>query len=261
MMVKGERHSQSIVLERRRGRRIIGLAVVMVVILSALTVLTRHTPREKKMSAGPMLGAVAAAANPEMQLAWEGEAETTLFTVCIDPGHGGNDCGSVSGDRWESKDDLVMGLAVKDALERRNINVVMTRTEDEYVYLKERAEIANQAEAQYFLSIHRNMNYAGCGVETWTASECDEETLSLAESVQRGLAKVGVQRDRGVKHGTHESAASDYYVLRNTDMPAVLIELGFLDNRKDNELLDKNRKAYAEAIAQAIQDTFEQYHE
>lgn len=196
-----------------------------------------------------------------MQLAWEGEAETTLFTVCIDPGHGGNDCGSVSGDRWESKDDLVMGLAVKDALERRNINVVMTRTEDEYVYLKERAEIANQAEAQYFLSIHRNMNYAGCGVETWTASECDEETLSLAESVQRGLAKVGVQRDRGVKHGTHESAASDYYVLRNTDMPAVLIELGFLDNRKDNELLDKNRKAYAEAIAQAIQDTFEQYHE
>lgn len=59
------------------------MAVVMVVILSALTVLTRHTPREKKMSAGPMLGAVAAAANPEMQLAWEGEAETTLFTVCI----------------------------------------------------------------------------------------------------------------------------------------------------------------------------------
>ena len=74
------------------------------------------------------------------------------------------------------------------------------------------------------------------------------------------MVKVGVQRDRGVKHGSQESATSDYYVLRNTDMPSILIELGFMDNSKDNELLKKNRDAYAEAIAQAVLDTFEQYH-
>ena len=151
----------------------------MVVVLSTLTVLTRRAQSAVKRDVTSMLSAAEAVSNPEMemQLLWDtSAAETTLFTVCVDPGHGGNDSGSVSGSRRESEDNLAVALAIRDALERRNIKVVMTRIDDEYIYLKERVEIADLADAQYFLSIHRNLNYAGCGVETWTASEYDEET-------------------------------------------------------------------------------------
>ena len=74
------------------------------------------------------------------------------------------------------------------------------------------------------------------------------------------LRRGGVQQNRGVKHGTQESASSSYYVLRKTKMPGVLIELGFIDNQKDNQLLDKHKKAYAKAIAKGIIQTYEKYH-
>ena len=87
-----------------------------------------------------------------------------------------------------------------------------------------------------------------------------KESNALAEAIQKRMVKVGVQQNRGVKHGTQESASSSYYVLRKTKMPGVLIELGFIDNQKDNQLLDKHKTAYAKAIAKGIIQTYEKYH-
>lgn len=181
--------------------------------------------------------------------------EEPAFVVCLDPGHGGNDGGSVYGERKESDDVLVLTKLVKKYLEKANVKVVMTRGKDQYVSLEKRAKIANKAEADFFVSIHRNLNPMGCGVETWTKPDCGDETEAVAQAIQSGIVKVGVQQDRGVKHGTQESPTSSYYVLRNTTMPGVLIELGFIDNPEDNCLLDQNQKAYAKAIAQAILNT------
>lgn len=153
-----------------------------------------------------------------------------------------------------------MAKLVKQYLEQENVQVVLTRTKDKYVELSERAKCANQANADYFVSIHRNLNPFGCGVETWTRADYSKESNALAEAIQKRMVKVGVQQNRGVKHGTQESASSSYYVLRKTKMPGVLIELGFIDNQKDNQLLDKHKKAYAKAIAKGIIQTYEKYH-
>lgn len=190
----------------------------------------------------------------------ETKQEAPRFTVCLDPGHGGNDSGCVSGKRHESDDALTVAKLVKKYLEKENVQVVMTRTKDKYVELSERAQCANQAGADYFVSIHRNLNPLGCGVETWTRADYSEESDDLAKAIQKRLVKVGVQQNRGVKHGTQESASSSYYVLRKTKMPGVLIELGFIDSQKDNQLLDKHKKAYAKAIAKGIIQTYEKYH-
>ena len=154
----------------------------------------------------------------------------------------------------------MMAKLVKQYLEQENVQVILTRTEDKYVELRERAQCANQANADYFVSIHRNLNPLGCGVETWTRADYSKESNALAKAIQKRMVKVGVQQDRGVKHGTQESASSSYYVLRRTKMPGVLIELGFIDNQRDNQLLDKHKKGYAKAIAKGIIQTYENYH-
>lgn len=242
--------------------RLVRLLVLVLAFVLALLVLPAIQRYEiKELQQEPVEPAQPAAAQQEVEQPQEEEkTEEVRFTVCIDPGHGGNDGGSVYGKREESDDVLALAKQVRKALERKQVRVVMTRTKDKYVELKDRAKTANQAEADYFVSIHRNLNPQGSGVETWTRPECDEETQSLAEAIQKALVKVGVQQDRGVKHGTQESPTSSYYVLRNTKMPGVLLELGFIDNPEDNRLLDENRKAYAKAIANAIIATYEEYH-
>ena len=102
--------------------------------------------------------------------------EAARFTVCLDPGHGGNDSGCVSGKRHESDDALMMAKLIKKYLEQENVQVVLTRTKDKYVELSERAQCANQANADYFVSIHRNLNPLGCGVETWTRADYSKES-------------------------------------------------------------------------------------
>ena len=69
--------------------------------------------------------------------------------------------------------------------------------------------------------------------------------------MEQGLVSVGVQNNRGVRQGS-QSGSGDYYVLSHTTMPAILIEMGFIQDEEDNRLLDRNRRSYAEAIADAV---------
>lgn len=240
--------------ELNHGGRVVALILAFLVVLAILPQVRQGNGAS---SVEPAQSVPVSAVQNEPA---ETKQEAPRFTVCLDPGHGGNDSGCVSGKRHESDDVLMMAKLVKQYLEQENVQVILTRTEDKYVELRERAQCANQANADYFVSIHRNLNPLGCGVETWTRADYSKESNALAKAIQKRLVKVGVQQDRGVKHGTQESASSSYYVLRRTKMPGVLIELGFIDNQRDNQLLDKHKKGYAKAIAKGIIQTYENYH-
>ncbi len=180
-------------------------------------------------------------------------SEEAVCVVCVDPGHGGSDRGSSCGDRLEKDDNLALGLALRDSLENRNISVIMTREKDEYVSLPDRVAAAEAADADCYLSLHRN-SYEGeevHGLEIWLAEAYSDTAWDLAEQISTELQEVGVQEARGIRTGTQDGDGS-YYVLRNTTMPAVLVELGFLQDEEDNRLFDTQVKEYAEAMADAV---------
>ncbi len=200
--------------------------------------------------------------NTESIAVTEEATEQDVLTVCLDPGHGGTDPGCDYNGRIESEDNWALALAVKQEMESKGIEVVMTRNDnDTKVFLKDRVAIANASGADYFISLHRNKG-DGYGIETWmTATNNTTVTETLTNNVHNALVGVGVQRDRGVKTGTETGEGSDYYVIGNTTMPACLLEFGFINNEEDNRLFDANKQAYAQAITQAVLDTYAQYGE
>lgn len=164
--------------------------------------------------------------------------------ICIDPGHGGTDPGATNGTRLEKDDNLRMAKAVRDKLVAQGHTVVMTRQTDAIVSLDDRAAINRNTKADLFISIHRNSftNSTACGVENWARYQ---NHVSTAATVLEELSKLPNQSNRGVKIGA-------YKVLNNSPCPAMLLELGFISNAKDNELFDKHFDDYATAIARGI---------
>ena len=144
---------------------------------------------------------------------------------------------SRSGKRYEKEDNLKVVLAIQKELEKRDIKVILTREEDCFVSLEKRCQFANFKRADVFVSVHRNSGKSGSGVEIWKNQKHDKVSETLANDILSQLEKVGIQNNRGVKSGTSENNGNDYYVNRNTKMPSCLIELGFISNTKDNQLL------------------------
>ena len=180
--------------------------------------------------------------------------------VCIDAGHGGSDVGAINEDtnRYEKDDNLKVAKQVKEELQKQDIKVVMTRNSDKKVDLRKRCNIANNKHADLFVSIHRNSSDTQAdGVEIWVKSGDNEKNKVLANNILENLANQEIQTNRGVKEGTMQGTSFDYYVNENTNMPSCLIELGFISNKTDNKLLDKNTKEYAKAIADGIIQTLE----
>lgn len=168
-------------------------------------------------------------------------------TIVIDAGHGGSDPGAVYNGRREKDDNLKLALAVGNLLEQRGYNVVYTRTEDVFDTPGEKARIANRSGADYFVSFHRNSSpYANTysGVETLVYSDSGVRG-ELARSVNEQLEKAGFN-NLGVKERTNLT------VLKRTEMPAILIEAGFLNTEADNRTFDNNFDAMANAIATGI---------
>lgn len=174
--------------------------------------------------------------------------------VCIDAGHGGTDVGANLDERYEKNDTLNIAKLVKQYLEEQDIKVILTRDSDETVSLEKRCKIANNKKADLFISIHRNSNEdeEANGIEIWTNSSKSKDDYNLANSILENLNNTEIQSNRGIKYGTIKGENTDYYVLNNTNMPSCLIELGFISNKKDNELFDKNIEDYAKAIANGI---------
>lgn len=173
--------------------------------------------------------------------------------VIIDAGHGGVEPGATYYGRQEKNDTLNLALAVGNILSREGVDVTYTRVDDTYDTPFEKATIANQSGADYFVSIHRNAmptpNTAS-GVETLVYENTGVPAL-MATNINAALQKVGFTNLGVVER-------PGLVVLRRTQMPAVLVEAGFIDNEADNRFFDQNFQAIAEAIAQGILLTIEQ---
>lgn len=167
--------------------------------------------------------------------------------ICLDYGHGGKDPGAIYKGRKESMDNLRFGLILKDQLKKEGHIIIETRTKDEYVSLRERANIANRNNVDLFLSLHRNafIPEVGRGLEIYTYPTGAKRGKLLAKRLQSSLVQVTKFRNRGVKQGS-------YYILRKTKAPALLLELGFIDNSRDNKIFDNNLKQMAKTISQEI---------
>jgi N-acetylmuramoyl-L-alanine amidase len=169
-----------------------------------------------------------------------------MVRLCFDYGHGGEDSGAVYNGRKESDDVLSLGRAVAEEVRRHGITVDETRTSDATVSLRERSDFENRNTYDYFISFHRNAYEAekAKGAEIYTYLNPGEKSRELAESIQASLVILGF-RDRGVKE-------ANFYVLRETKAPAVLVEIGFLDNSEDNNLFDTKRDKIIKVLAKAI---------
>lgn len=167
--------------------------------------------------------------------------------IVVDAGHGGFDNGARFEGRREKDDNLALAKAVGEILKKNGIDVVYTRTDDVYQTPYEKAMIANEAGADYFISLHRNampVPGTGTGIES-LVYEDDGIRHVMAENINSELEKLGFT-DQGIY------SRPNLVVLRRTEMPAVLVEAGFIDNEKDNALFDEKFNEIAEAIANGI---------
>jgi len=215
--------------------------------------------------------------------------------VVIDAGHGGKDPGAIALSGTYEK-DVVLDIArrVRDILKRKGVRVRMTRDSDEFISLKERTEIASQSEADLFVSVHANAHGSRSvhGVEVYAHKDLDfsernEEQRKMNERFmfdhlmmkKNNEAVQGIVSDMLYVHKQAQSAplakkiadrtAADlqtkdlgdkyarFYVLRNTLIPAVLVEVGYLSNPKEDKLLQT--KVYRRKVASSLADSILNY--
>ncbi|MBD5547234.1 MAG: N-acetylmuramoyl-L-alanine amidase [Lachnospiraceae bacterium] len=170
-----------------------------------------------------------------------------MATVILDAGHGGADPGAVYLGRTEKDDVLRLALAIGELLEQSDINVIYTRTEDIYETPARKAAEGNASGANYFISIHRNSSpYANqyTGVESLVYDRYGK-AQQMAENINRQLERTGFA-NQGVHE--HKSLA----VLHQTQMPSLIVEVGFINTERDNLLFDSRFSEIAQAIADGI---------
>jgi N-acetylmuramoyl-L-alanine amidase len=169
-----------------------------------------------------------------------------MARLCFDYGHGGDDPGATYNNRRESDDVLSLGRAVAEEVRRYGVTVDETRTSDVTVSLGARSNFENRNTYDYFISFHRNafQPEQAMGVETYTYLNPGAKSKELAQGIQTSLVALGFT-GRGVKE-------ANYHVLRETKAPAVLIEIGFIDNTGDNNLFDAKRNEIIKGLAKAI---------
>ena len=173
------------------------------------------------------------------------------FYVVIDPGHGGADPGAIGiGGLRESDVVLEVSKRVKKLLSKKGVKVKLTRNNEIDLDLPPRVSIANKTNADIFVSIHANASRGKRrdinGLETFYYSGWRGRLL--AKNIQKQILRVSPgSPDRGVRQGR-------YFVIKNTRMPAVLVEIGFLTGRLDARRLEKaiHRRRIAYAITKGI---------
>lgn len=196
-----------------------------------------------------------------------------MRVIAIDPGHGGGDRGA-KGSLYEEK-ALVLSVAYKlrAALIKKGYQVIMTRDRDVFPSLKQRPEYAKKRHADIFISLHANSTgktYVH-GIETFSATPAgaasthdskpkykvengnsfDKNNSRLAYEIHKSLISKTKAVDRGVKKAR-------FLVIREACCPAVLVELGFLSNRREERAL--GRSSYQQALADAIAEGVVNYH-
>ena len=165
--------------------------------------------------------------------------------VVIDAGHGGSDPGAIGVDNYNEKDaTLSISKKVSELLKKQGVEVKLTRDSDKYLSLQERCNIANNSEADCFVSIHCNAFNGNAKV--LESFSLNSETSDLATCVlEEMLNERTYTLNRGVKF-------ANFYVLRNTKMRSCLVEIGFIDNIDDYKIIREKENEIALGIAKGI---------
>ena len=178
--------------------------------------------------------------------------------IAVDAGHGMDTAGKRTPTfpdgtiMKENEFNRATAKFLVEALERNGFKTLLTAPEITDTPLQTRVKRANKAKADAFICIHANAydnkwNDAN-GIESWIYNKSGNKTMKLAEDIQKELIAITKRKDRGIKK------SSDLYVLRYTNMIAVLVECGFLTNLEEATLLrsENYRKKCAEAICKGI---------
>ncbi len=181
-----------------------------------------------------------------------------MMKISIDDGHGAETAGKRTPKfadgtvMKENEFNKIVAGYLEMALKRCGFAVVQTAPENHDVPLSVRATRANNANSDLHISIHANAygnSWNGAnGIETFVCTMKDKKTLQAAKAIQNEMVKETGLYDRGVKEN------KNLYILNSTKMPAVLVECGFMTNKKEAELLrsDSYRRTIAEAICKGV---------
>ncbi|WP_025728317.1 N-acetylmuramoyl-L-alanine amidase [Atopobacter phocae] len=172
-------------------------------------------------------------------------------TIVIDPGHGGEDPGAVSNySNWHEKDfTLDVSLALASALRKKGATVYLTREDDSSVSLADRAQFSHEKKADAFISIHFDSTQEDNDSTGSTTYFYDESDSDLAQAINQSLGQLTL-RNNGAHFG-------NYLVLRDNKQPSILVELGYMNNKKDVKVISK--KAERKEIVDKLLKGFEQY--
>lgn len=178
-----------------------------------------------------------------------GASAANFRTVVIDAGHGGHDNGGQWGKVYEKHLALDTAVRLENNLKRMGFQTVMTRRSDYFISLPQRVAIGNRHKNAIYVSIHYNYTWKEhvSGLETFYYSR---EGQRLAQHVQNSLVRRTRTVDRNAKFAR-------YYVIRNSTLPAILVEGGFVSNAEDRERMKTGN--YREAIARAIAEGILRY--
>lgn len=168
--------------------------------------------------------------------------------IVLDPGHGGRDPGAVGNNLLEKEINLIVAKQVAAFLSPYNAHIRLTRSDDSFMSLSSRAAFANNLGADYFISIHVNAG-GGTGFESFIYNGTkNPSTVTLRSFIHREVAKY--VREYGVIDRGEKTA--NFLVLRDTTMPALLLENLFIDNPRDAALLKD--AAFIRGLSHAIAD-------
>lgn len=182
-----------------------------------------------------------------MHIIRKSAAGAHMAKIILDAGHGGEEPGAIFEGRQEKDDNLRLALAVGQRLEENGIDVVYTRVEDVYDTPFEKTQIANREGGDFLISFHRNSSPQAdqySGVETLVYDRSGQK-VELAENINEALEQTGF-RNLGIQE------RPGLVILRRSQMPAVLVETGFINTEADNRLFDENFDEIAQAIADAV---------
>ncbi|MBM3194248.1 MAG: N-acetylmuramoyl-L-alanine amidase [Chlamydiae bacterium] len=184
------------------------------------------------------------------------KVEITKTKIIVDPGHGGDDFGTKVGTVIEKIVNLKTSEYVAALLKKSGYEVQMTRKKDIFVPLADRVEMANRSKASLMVSIHFNAAQSkeaeGLEIFYYKDPVLERKTLSknLADAVMKKILDKTKAKSRGVKSG-------NFCVIRDTTIPAILVEGGFLTNERELEKIRQDQ--YLKSLAQGIVDGIEAY--
>ena len=235
--------------EKRRKRKMYRrlIIVMFVLVLASIKLISGYSNKE-------------VATNKSVRLIEE-VVDSGKTKVILDPGHGGHDTGASYGEIYEK--DIVLNISsmVGKILEQNDIEVIYTRSDDsslgddEKEDLQNRANIANSINAEYFISFHINdydeyiYGYEEVyGFEVWT-NYTDNKSLKLGETIENNLINLNYTECRPMLDGSES-----LYIIRESSIPSVLIEFGFMNNYNDRIYFSNksNQQLLANAVATAI---------